>query len=672
MSFRSTAAVLALVDAVFADPLAASGVLSPGETLHHAVHRAGQAGRVELWPLVPLPAQVELEPWAVADRNHGLTTAPQRLAESLAHWIAAQIGTATLPSRGRAVAAGDILVLVRRRDDFARALVRRLKALGVPVAGLDRLYLTEQPAVQDLLALCDTLLLPEDDLSLACVLTSPLGGLEDTDLMALAIGRDGSLWAALRARAAEQPTWLRALRFLEALLARVDYVDPHALLVEVLGPMGGRARLLGRLGPEAAEPIDELLGAALAHARSHPPSLQGFVFWLRQSGAEVKRQAQEAGQTVRVMTVHGAKGLQAPLVVLPDTTALPPEGGGLVWTEDGWPLWSPRSELRCTAVNALRDEAKRARMEEYNRLLYVALTRAEDRLLVCGWQTRSELPDESWYAILHRSMSRLRAIAEPLGDVGERWEGSVLVHSTEQVAPATASRSAEPGVPVPLPGWAGSPPDWLALALPTEPVRPTPLAPSRPADAGLGPVPAVASPLSGGMSAMERGTLIHQLLQHVPSFPADDRSDAIRAFIRRRGASADIGEEVDAILSHVALQPLFGPYGRAEQPLTGFVNGTVVSGIVDRLAILPDRVVVADYKTHRDAPAVPDETPVLYLRQIAAYRAVLREMFPDRPIDCCLVWTRTATVSLLPASLLDGHQPGALDPPCDSAHLAGT
>ncbi len=277
VSFRSTSAVLSLVDAVFADPLAANGVVLPGESLRHEVHRAGQAGRVELWPLVPLPPDVALEPWAVAERNHGLTTAPQRLADALAHWIAAQIGTAPLPSRGRTLQAGDVLILVRRRDDFARALVRRLKGLGVPVAGLDRLYLTDQPAVQDLLALCDTLLLPEDDLSLACVLTSPLGELADDDLMELAIGRSASLWRTLQARGSERPKWARALAFIEALLARVDYITPHALLAEALGPLGSRARLLGRLGPEAAEPIDELLGAALAHARSHPPSLQSFV-----------------------------------------------------------------------------------------------------------------------------------------------------------------------------------------------------------------------------------------------------------------------------------------------------------------------------------------------------------------------------------------------------------
>ena len=271
-----------------------------------------------------------------------------------------------LESRGRPLAPGDVLVLVRRRNAFARALVRALKTRGVPVAGLDRLVLTEQPAVQDLMALADALLLPQDDLTFACLLTSPLGGLDDDDLMALAVDRGGALFEALRARAQERPHWQRAWDFFAALLARVDYVSPHALFAEALGPLGGRARLFARLGPEAAEPVDELLNAALAYARLHPPSLQGFLHWLRRSGAEVKREAEAAGNQVRVMTVHGAKGLQAPLVILPDTTAIPPDEGPILWADDpqtrvAVPLFSPRKEFRCVAAQRIRDDLARRR-----------------------------------------------------------------------------------------------------------------------------------------------------------------------------------------------------------------------------------------------------------------------------------------------------------------------
>ena len=660
VSFRSTPAVLALVDAVFDDPVAASGVLADDKQLHHEADRIGQAGQVEIWPLVPLPPEEALEPWAVALRNHGLTTAPQRLADALAHWIAAQIGRTALPSQGRTMQAGDILVLVRRRDEFARALVRRLKALGVAVAGLDRLFLTDQAAVQDLLALCDVLLLPEDDLSLACVLTSPLGGLTDDDLMALAIGRDGSLWHALRSRAAERPAWQRVAAMLTTLMARADFVSPHALLVEVLGPLGGRARLLGRLGPEAAEPIDELLGAALAHAANHPPSLQGFLHWLRQSGAEVKREAEEAGHAVRVMTVHGAKGLEAPVVILPDTTALPPDDGGLVWASEGVPLWSPGAALRCRAVDRLREAAAAERMAEYNRLLYVAMTRARDRLLVCGWQTRREVGEKTWYAAVQRGMTRLAAQAVPLEDVGEPWDGLVHRYATEQRAAVAARAAAPPASHPGLPHWAGQPPAWVAAPAPAEPARPTPLAPSRPADAMLGPIPPAASPLAfGGAvgSARDRGSLVHLLLQHAPDLPPHARRAAIARYVRQAGSPASLTDEVMAVLEHPALAPLFGPLGGAERPIAGVVGSTVVSGQVDRLAVLPDSILLADYKTNRDAPDSPERVPTLYLRQMAAYRAVLTQIFPRHAILCHLVWTRTATVMALPDAVLDAHCP---------------
>src|SRR6185503_15111543 len=347
-----------------------------------------------------------------------------------------------LESKGRSLAPGDVMVLVRRRNDFGRGLVRALKSLGVPVAGLDRLMLTEQPAVQDLTALADSLLLPQDDLTFACLLTSPLGNLSDDSLADLAIGRGGPLWEALRARHEERPEWRAAWSFFAALLARVDYVPPYALFAEALGPLGGRARLYARLGPEAAEPVDELLSAALAYGRMHPPSLQGFLHWLRRSGAEVKREAEGAGGLVRVMTVHGAKGLQAPLVILPDTTALPPDEGALLWAGDPAtgsqvPIWSPRRELRSNAVQRLRDAAATRRMEEHNRLLYVELTRAEDRLVVCGWQTRRGLDDACWYRQVERGFEGLPVEREAFA----AWEGERLRYATKQRAEPDRGRT---------------------------------------------------------------------------------------------------------------------------------------------------------------------------------------------------------------------------------------
>jgi ATP-dependent helicase/nuclease subunit A len=659
VSFRSTRPVLALVDAVFANPIAATGVVEPGQIMTHYADRAEQAGAVELWAPTPLPDTAEPQPWSVPEQNRGLTSAPQQLAETLAQWIAQQAGgSARLESRGRLLAPGDVMVLVRRRNDFGRALVRALKARGVPVAGLDRLMLAEQLAVQDLMALADSLLLPQDDLTFACLLTSPLGGLSDDSLMDLAIGRSGPLWETLYARAHERTDWQAAWAFFAALLARVDYVSPHSLFAEALGPLGGRARLLARLGPEAAEPVDELLNAALAYGRAHAPSLQGFLHWLRRSGAEVKREAEGAGSLVRVMTVHGAKGLQAPLVILPDTTALPPDEPAILWATDPKtrrevPIWSPRKEIRCRTAQNLRDAAAQRRMQEHNRLLYVALTRAEDRLLVCGWETRRGLDDSCWYRLIERGFDSLPA----------EQDGGCRRYATPQRVPAgVASEVIAAPLDVGLPRWAGMAPDWRATSPPAEPARPERLAPSRPENVELGPVPAAATPLAARGTAhnrFRRGTLLHALLQYLPDLPGEHRSNAALAWLNRPGNGLGDGGakaltgEIMAILDHSELAPLFGPGSRAEVPLTGLVNGAVVGGLVDRLAVLDDRVIIADYKTNRRPPTRIEDTPVLYLRQMAAYRGVLREIFPGRTISCALVWTQASQVVMLPDELLD-------------------
>jgi len=658
VSFRSTMPVLALVDAVFADPAAAAGVELPGQILSHRAVRDGHAGCVELWPLAEAPPAEPPTAWTAPDRYQRATSAIQVLADGLAGWISDQIdGSVLLQSKGRPLQSGDIMILVRHRDALPTALVRSLKSRGVPVAGLDRMVLTEQPAVQDLMVLGDALLLPQDDLSFASVLTSPLGGLDDDDLMALAIGRQQPLWETLRGRHAEAPHWALAWSFFGTLLNRVDFVSPHALFAEALGACGGRARLLERLGSEAAEPIDELLNAAMRYSKLHPPSLQGFLQWLRRSGAEIKREAEAAGGQVRILTVHGAKGLQAPLVILPDTTSMPRDDDELLWADDPasgqpMPIWVPRAEFHSSSTRGLRDAARQRRREEYNRLLYVALTRAEDRLVVCGTKLNHGAPHEPcWYNLIARGFACLTEVPE----------GEVARYDSPQFAPCEREQSAQaPSAPAQPPAFIGTPPA-------SEPARPLPLAPSRPEGVEFGPMPASASPLAQmehGIDRFQRGQLIHSLLQHLPDLSEPERGPAALRFLQRSGnalptaAVTAIADEVMAILHHPTLEPLFGPESRAEVPLTGVVGDVVVGGLIDRLAVLADRVLLADFKSNRRPPASVVVTPVVYLRQMASYRAVLRNIFPQRPVECALIWTHEARVTVLPGTLLDPHEPG--------------
>ena len=687
VSFRSTAPVLKLVDSVFANPAAARGVVEPeGGIPAHVTARPGQGGRVEIWPPVPAEAsETDVSPWMAPRQNAGQSTAQQRLADTLAAWIAAELQK--VPADGEApLAPGDVLILVPRRSAFARALIRALKTHDVPVATLVRTVLTDQLAVRDLMALCAALLLPQDDLTLACVLTSPIGGLDDEALMPLATGRNGQpLWAVLRARHAERPDWAAAWHVLNTLFRQVDYATPYQLLAEALGPLGGRTRLLARLGPEAVEPVDELLSAALRFEEAHAISLQGFLHWLNASDETVRHEPDASANMVRVMTAHGAKGLQARLVILPDTIAAPRSDTNIVWETDrasglDIPVWVPRRELGTDVTAALQEKIRLNAAEEYNRLLYVALTRASHRLVVCGWEPGRGLPDGCWYDLCRQGFESAGAVARPF-DLG--WEGESLVLE-ERVATSVA-----PAAPAParddkgvdahrpaLPEWMGRAPLWRPVMPVAEGPLARPLAPSRPDDVTLGAQPAVRSPLvmadtvrsradtvARRARALQRGQLAHALLQYLPDCPVGARAELAQAWLARPAAGLPPGQrdelvaQVLAIMDQPELADLFAPGSRAEQPLAGVVGQQVIVGQVDRMAVGADTVTVCDFKTNRHPPESIDRTPVLYLRQMAAYRALLRGVYPGRQVTCALVWTEGVRVDILPAALLDRYAP---------------
>ncbi len=667
-SFRSTAPILALADAVFNDDLAGIGVRGPGEILHHAVNRIGQAGSISLWPLTPHMPDPEVPEWAIPETYHLRASARQRLARGLAEWIARSIGRLELPSRGRCLVAGDLLILVRARNEFGLAMVRALKEQGVPVAGLDRLALTESRAVADLIAFTESLLLPADDLAFATYLASPLGGLDDESLMALALDRRGSLAQALFIRAAERPEWQAAWEMFAALQARVDYVSPYRLFAELLGPWHGRAKLLARLGAEAAEPIDELLAASLDYEASAPPTLQGFLASLASAAADVKREAEAAGDAVRIMTVHGAKGLQAPLVILPDTTTVPQPSETLFWlpapqSDATVPIFCPRAAARSEAIKQALEATRAAEAAEHNRLLYVALTRAEDHLIICGAEPASKLKQSCWYAAVTRGIARLADVEPQQADL--LWTGEVKALSVPQSSAPDRIACQSEADHVALPAWIGRAPLWQAMPPAAETARPERLAPSRIGEGearGL----AAASPRrrNNRTASLSRGQILHALLQHLPDLPEPDRIIAARRYLNEpahglsEAARAALACDVAAVLGHPDLASLFGPGSRAEAPFAGVVGGVEINGVIDRLVVGPERILFADYKTDRAPPNTAKHVPVPYLRQLAAYAAVLETIYPRRTIMALLIWTSSAQVMLVPASLLARYAPG--------------
>jgi ATP-dependent helicase/nuclease subunit A len=690
VSFRSTEPVLALVDAVFAEAPARDGVAAD-KKLEHRVDRAGHAGSVELWPILQADKAQPPPDWAPPEQAVAAEGAAPALAAALAHRIKRMVEHETLPARvekgqedaqaeGRPIRPGDILVLLRarKRGGFAAALVRELKNLSIPVGGIDRMILADELPVQDMLALAAWLLLPYDDLNLAALLKSPLIGLDEVALFNLAHGRGtSSLHAALMAHRGSATDFGRVADWLSVQAAQLDFITPHGLFADVLGapgpldPRAGRARMLARLGPDAGDPLDELLNAALEHEKLNPPSLQGFVHWLRQGGAEVKREAEAAGDVVRIMTVHGSKGLQAPIVILPDTTGKAQDRKTLRWFEDGGddlPVWAPQVKgFEAPALTAQRQADQAREAEEEHRLLYVALTRAEDRLIICGWNGVQKLPVGCWYDLIAQGFQRLPGLEECAFDAGAFGASANGFGAEPKLLMRRIPQTAPPRLEDPIVANAAGarPPAWawqkLAEEVPAGSLAPsalpgeqeTPAAAPRPAQDPLG-------------LRFRRGRLVHALLQSLPEHPEAGWEELSRRFLTRRapGLSAEQQEatlqEVLGLLRQGWMRAALGAGSLAEAPLAGEVNGRLIAGQVDRLQIEADRVLVLDYKTNRPPPEDLADVAPLYLRQMAAYRALLRAAFPGRVVECALVWTYGARFMALPDAVLDPHAPGAV------------
>jgi ATP-dependent helicase/nuclease subunit A len=554
-------------------------------------------------------------------------------------------------------------VRVRPRGPLFEAIIRALKDAGLPVAGADRLVLAEHIAVMDLIALADALLLPEDDLALACALKSPLFGLSEEQLFALAWNRTGSLRASLRAKAGEDAVFAEADRSLDTLANLARSESPFGLFAHVLGPWGGRARFLARLGPEANDALDEFLNLALDYEARETPSLQGFLAWLRAAESQVRRDMEMARDEVRVMTVHGAKGLEANTVILADTTT-DPKGSHppkLLELGNGF-VWNGRKQDDVAPLASAREEYERDTRDEYRRLLYVAMTRAAERLVVCGVQGKNKIPDGCWYSLVRDALEPACVVEQAddgAGTVLRFHKGEPETRAAESAATANESASKPAHAPVVLP-------DWLRRNAAHEVPAIRTLTPSS-AEA-----PVTRAPSPDAAQALLRGSLTHRLLQSLPDVPPERREQAARAFLARAARDLDaaqqarIAEQVLRIVAHSDFAALFGPGSRAEVPLVGrlTVGGETVqvSGQIDRLVVSPADVLIADFKSDRTPPERIEDVPLGYLRQLALYRALLMQLYPGRPVRAALVWTEVPELMELSPTALDAALVAAVKP----------
>lgn len=643
VSFRTSPPVLQVVDQVFSNPALRQDLgLLPDASLVHYAHRSRDAGVVELWPVREEPTAKKQEGWelpfAETDKSATGGALSQTVAMMISGWLQKK---EILESQGRPIEAGDILVLVQSRGSFVMDLIRHLKRLRIPVSGIDRMVLTDHIAVQDCLALARFARLPEDDLVLACLLKSPFIRLGEEELMGLALGRSGPLWEEVQKKYPHIAVWLTGIIRRAGVQLPFDFFDESLTASCPADPEGGSGwrAFATHLGPDSLDPLSEFLTLCLQSEGEGTRSLEQFLVDQDRSTTEIKREMEEGGGQVRIMTVHASKGLEAPIVILPDTTATPSKQKTerLFWPSKSGlsvPVWAARADDESRIVKDLREQAYRERCAEYIRLLYVALTRPRDRLYLMGSKKVSSL---SWYAHLQEAFAALPDV--------QTLESGVLRFQSPQLGPVKAGGSKEKTRKQ------TSDPIWLWQGPPDEPTPPQPLMPSRP-----GGAEEVHSPLEIGSdeARFRRGVLTHRLLQFLPEIPCETWQSAGEKFLNRNAKDKSdsfknsILTECLRVLKDPVFAEIFGPHSLAEVPLTGFLgHNRILSGQIDRLVILPNKILIVDFKTNRPSPLNAADIPAIYLRQMASYRAAISRIYRDREILCGLLWTDEPRLVLL-------------------------
>lgn len=627
-SFRSSNTILRLVDLTF-DERREKGL---GGEVKHIAFSPDMPGQVDLWPVIESSPNPKPDNWYdpvdLITEEHHAARLGQKVAETIRHAIAK--GT-QIPIKGgketRAVHAGDFLILVRRRSEIFSSIIQACKAAGLPIAGADRLKLGAELAVRDLAALLAFLATPEDDLSLAACLRSPLFGWTEQQLYSLAQPRKGYLWRALE----PDPQHAKTVSILQDLRDQADFLRPYDLIERMLTRHDGRRKLLARLGAEAEDGIDELLSQALAYERNDVPSLTGFLGWLETDDVEVKRQMDSAGERIRVMTVHGSKGLEAPIVILPDTARYNARERNELFALPEGPVWktakneSPEAIANARAARKAREEA------EAMRLLYVAMTRAQSWLIVAAAGeigTDKSDDDEAsnvvWYRLVQEAMESAGAAPQPDGGL----------RLAEGVWPPDIGPSSKPQpTKLALPAWVNLPA--AVENRPDQPLNPSNLG-------GAKALPGDFTPDDDNRAAKDRGTRLHMLLEHLPNHPAADWPVFAAALLPDAPDRAQLLAEAETVLKHPDFAALFGPDALAEAPITANLNGKPLVGTIDRLLVTNERVLAVDFKSNLLVPETLAAVPEGLLRQMAAYHTALCQIYPTKQVEVALLWTRSA------------------------------
>ncbi len=628
VSFRSTAAILDMVNAVFTNPLAAGGVTSETR-LNHEPSRIGEGGHVEIWPITYATSDNTSDDiWLPPIERLTAQSASSILAQKIAATILHKVKSGERKANGEPLRFKDFLILVQRRNSLVDEIVRACKNASVAIAGVDKIKLLEQIAVKDLLAAARFVLLPDDDLNLACLLKSPLFGLDDDDLFTLCYERKASLWQQIKLDNRYQPT----CNILQEILTLGQDTRPYEFFAYLLITLNGRQKFISRLTSECEDAIDEFINLTLSFEQEHIPSLQVFVEWMQSDEVEVKRNLEQNElDAVRLMTVHGAKGLQSPVVILPDTVrvkSVKQEAGLLIDNQKlFYPLGKDYYNQNCTDIQT---QTQTLSQEEYNRLLYVALTRAGEQLYICGYSNSREPQAQSWYNLCREYLARIA----PLNDDG------IISYHLNSEKPLEVSDTN-----IIVPDFTEAP-TWLYSPATPESALTKPLTPSHQDEQSVAAVSPLLKIDNSGI--YQRGNIIHKLLQFIPTKDTEERLPAVQAYLDIAAVNISVVErekiaaEVLNLLNSPQYTPLFSRDSRAEVAIMGVVGERVISGKIDRLVVTDDKVMIVDYKTNRPAARNLSEVPLAYFKQMQAYRELIAKIYPNKTIESYILWTNTA------------------------------
>jgi ATP-dependent helicase/nuclease subunit A len=649
-SFRSLSAILQLVDKIF-EPEDMRKAISQlvKEPIKHNPLRIG-LGKIEVWPLISKEKEDKSKEftWQLPFQSKIKISNIEKLAKLIAEKIQAWIKNKKIildkkTGEKRLLRYSDIMILLRKRGRFADFLIKALNKKNIPVSGIDRLKLTENIIIKDLIALGNFILFPEDNLNLANIIKSPIIGLNEDDLFNLCAQNKISLWQTIK----QNPQYKKTKDYLEEIIEKSKLLTPYELFVYILDIKNGRDKIINRFTETAHDLLNEFLNLLKAFEKNHIPSLNNFMNYLKIAPITIKRDMEQTLNEVRVMTTHGAKGLQAPIIFLPDSyhsnIDVTTNKNKIYWLKDlnnnyELPFWNGEQENNNEFILKLKEEWTKECKNEYLRLLYVALTRAENELYICGWCLTNPYKG-NWYNLILDIAAK--SGIEKKFDFESESSGYIIGEDDEFASDLHKQESEY------LPKKQDKETDRILQNLipckkekeSTKIIHPSEFYSHRDRDSS----PADSS------EAIIQGQAAHKLLEILPQIKLEEREQVLDYYLHnsfnklKPAIQEKIRNNILKILNE--FKDLFVEESRSEVPIAGYIDNQIVSGQIDRLIIKNDKIMIVDYKNSRKFFKNENEIPEEYKKQLWLYKELTAQIYPAKEIECYILWTNFCKLS---------------------------